>query len=125
MQPLGTKKVTQPLSTKKITQALRTKKITQPIGTTKNHATSWGKKCPKNPNLSHNQTSGDRHRSPWSCFTEFHHIGSLQYSKVQYNRIQYHRGSLQYSKVQFNRIQYHRGSLQYSKVQYNRMQYHR
>ena len=42
------------------------KKITQPIGTTKNHATSWGKKCPKNSNLSHNQTSGDRHRSPWS-----------------------------------------------------------
>ena len=32
-----------------------------------NHATSWGKKCPKNSNLSHNQTSGDRHRSPWSC----------------------------------------------------------
>ena len=25
-------------------------------------------KMPKNPNLSHNQNPGDRHRSPWSCF---------------------------------------------------------
>ena len=58
MQPLGTKKVTRPLSTKK---------ITQPIGKTKNQTTSWGGKGPKNSNLSHNQTSGDRHRSPWSC----------------------------------------------------------
>ena len=24
-------------------------------------------KCPKNQNLSHNQNSGDWHRSPWSC----------------------------------------------------------
>ena len=44
------------------------KKITQPLGTTKNHSTSWAKKCPKNSNLSHNQNSGNRHRSPWSCF---------------------------------------------------------
>ena len=27
-------------------------------------------KCPKNPNLSHNQNPGDRHRSLWSCLRE-------------------------------------------------------
>ena len=32
----------------------------QPFGT---------QKFPKNPNLSHNKNPGDRHRSPWSCFT--------------------------------------------------------
>ena len=69
MQPLGAKKITQPLVTKisrnlsgqkKITQSLGTEqKITQPLET---------QKYPKNPNLSHNQNPGDRHRSPWSCY---------------------------------------------------------
>ena len=57
MQPLGTKNITQPIETKKITQPLTTKN-TQTLGT---------KKCPTNSNLSHKQTPGDRHRSPWSC----------------------------------------------------------
>ena len=44
MQPLGTKKVTQSTSQYQKNHATsQDQKIRQPIGTTKNHATSWGK----------------------------------------------------------------------------------
>ena len=72
------------------------KKNTQPIGTTKNQATSWGKKCPKNSNLSHNQTSGDRHRSPWSCSV------SHPFPPVLHNIINHKReelGSLNFERM--------------------------
>ena len=50
-------------------------KCHQNLNITKKNATktemSQNLKCPKNPNLSHNQNPGDRHRSPWSCFNEF------------------------------------------------------
>ena len=65
MEPLGTKKSLNLLVQTK-SRNLSGQKIMQPLGTTKNHATSWGKKCPENSNLSHNQNPGDQHRSPWS-----------------------------------------------------------
>ena len=85
---LGTeKKIMQPLGTKNHSTS-RNQKNHATSQDKKNHATSWNKqkitqpfgtqKCPKNPNLSHNQNPGDRHRSPWSCFIRITNFVSLQ-----------------------------------------------
>ena len=84
----------------------------QPIGKTKNHTTSWGGKCPKNSNISHNQTSGDRYRSPWSCFfksriRETKHISTNADSSTDTKKILLVRQNLPTKKIIINRAILH------------------